>query len=507
MFEWHEIDARRNLQGPYTAGGELIRRLIPRAAGTPGLIESHRITLLCICPEIADCISVPADVAQSVRLSREGNARSWTVRLAHGLTDFVLALAPLGLIFENADQADPLDREFFAVLTRRADPDRISVQMRPGAAADDPRIDPERLLEASTRSMHLACYEAARDWSIIGRQMTGDEKQDPRYTKFTRNLLFACLLLGDYAEVEALCAEHTADMALQAHAAYVQAILNARLYGPARRDLKAARRWIGKALALTEQLPVADDQVVNLAFLRNTLALIEMREGHYQEALELLTAGLDYIATHAPAKFDEECVLLYHNRARLHMAQQQNDAAIEDLTALLRHQPGMGEAYLDRGILHRRANRREQALKDFDAAIAWSPPYLEALVNRASLHFDSRQPQAARADVDAGLTVSPEHAKLICLRGLLESREGAHEKALASFNAAIRLEPTLADAWANRATILFRRGDSEAALADLTQALSLREDPAAFYNRARVLESQGKCREAAEDYARAKEAT
>ena len=83
-------------------------------------------------------------------------------------------------------------------------------------------------------------------------------------------------------------------------------------------------------------------------------------------------------------------------------------------------------------------------------------------------------------------------------------REGTSQQAFESFNEAIRLEPTLADAWANRATIFFRRGNLEAAEADLTRALSLREDAAAFYNRARVFEAHGKWREAAEDHSRAR---
>ena len=193
-FEWLEINARRNLQGPYTAAAEPIRRLVPRAADTPGLIESHRISLLCIYPDIADCLTVSDDLAARLRFSREGNARSWTVRLAHVLTDFLLDLAEqtsvhLGLSFANSDQADPADREFFSVLTIRADPERLRIELKttqPGTQAEDP-YDPDRVLHASTRAMHLACSESAHDWSILGRRITREENHDRRYSKFTRN--------------------------------------------------------------------------------------------------------------------------------------------------------------------------------------------------------------------------------------------------------------------------------------------------------------------------------
>lgn len=551
-FEWLEVNADRNLRGPYSAAGELIRWLVPRAVDTPGLIEPHLLTLLCVCPALAAELAVPDDVARWLRLSREGNARSWTLRLAHGLTDFVVAFASqtgsrLGVSLENAEEADPLDREFFGVLKRRANPEFLRV--RECASLGTRSLnngqgggDPETLLEASRRYLHLAYYEAARDRSIRGRQITGDEARDHRYTELTRNLLYASLLLGNYGEVEEICAETTAqsgDPALLAHVAYAQAILNARLYGPARRDLDASRRWIEKALALTEMLPASSTRVVNLAFLRNTLALVEMRSGRFEQAYNLLTDGLESIAQNAPEKYDEECVLLLHNRARLQTAWGRPDRALEDLTTLLRHQPGVSEVWLDRGILHRRAGRLEEALSDIDAAIRWSPPYPESFFNRAEvlaalkrtdeavdvygyvltlapenaearsnrgcLHFERRQIEAAHADVEAGLKLKPEHARLVCLRGLLELGEGASAEALESFTEAIRLDPKLADAWANRATVYFRRGDAEKAEADLTKAIGLRDDASTRYNRGRVFESQGKWCEAAKDYSRAVE--
>jgi hypothetical protein len=330
-----EVSAHRNLRGPYTAAGELIRRLLPQAVAAPGLIEAHRVTLLVVCPDLAAELTVPPDLAAWLRLSREGNARSWSTRLAHGLTDFLLAYAawssvPLAVSFADAEEADALDREFLSVLARRADPQHLSIRIltpqegegleesapqgddfamareyvasectsrRPSLKRSYARLDeatrrqlhrercdalrvlnrdvdllgalpfhceqaaadPEPLLQASTRCMHLAYYEGARDWSLRGRAMTVSYRQDARYAAFARNLLYSSLLLGHYAEVEAVCAEitaHCADTALLANAAYAKAILNARLYGPARRDLTAARGWVEKALELTETLPL-----------------------------------------------------------------------------------------------------------------------------------------------------------------------------------------------------------------------------------------------------------
>jgi tetratricopeptide (TPR) repeat protein len=688
--EWHEIDAHRNFRGVYTAAAGLIRQLIGDASTlTPNLLPLHQLTLLSVCPEAEHFIPVSAEVADWLQVSREGNARSWTRRLAHGLTDFLLAYAArrpaarLGICLENADQADPLDQEFVSVLLRRADPSRLSVRVcsssdqiddvlsatlrkharaiaaEPAARASETpepwrvwmknaatgwagegdalreiagyvnlsatpppvstlaefltdfaerlapaerlrlateyvasectsdrlvltnayagtsvgerqalhraRIevleasnrtdlalgaiplhyewaaaDVEPLLAASKRCMHLGYYGAALDWARRGLKMVADAPRGKPYGDLARNALFALLLLGRFNAVEAMCDDnlaHSSDPALLAHTTYARAILCARLYDPARRDFEAARTWIEKSLAFTEMLAPSEARAVNLAFLRNTLALVEMRTGGMTEAHELLTAALEYIAREAPGKYRQECVLLLHNRARLQVACKHTDAAIADLTELLRQQPQDSEAYLDRGLLHQRAGRHEEALADYNAAIRWSPPYPEPHFNRAQSlaalgrpdealadydyvltlqpdHVEARNDRAclyyhrgmfgaAHADAEAALRVNPKHARLLCLRGLCEMEDGNSAAAQASLTQSIEVDPSLPDAWANRATARFKQGDPEGALADLTRALSLRKDASAHYNRGRIYEIREEWIEAAADYSQA----
>ena len=402
------------------------------------------------------------------------------------------------------------------------------------------RAEVEPLVAASKRCMHLGYYHAALDWALRGRNMIEATQRSKCYNDLTRNALFSLLLLGRFDEVEAICDENMAqstDPALLAHTTYARAILTARLYEPARRDFRAARAWVEKSLAFTEMLAPSESRAVNLAFLRNTLALVEMRTGRLTAAYELLTAALDYLAKEAPGKYPQECVLLLHNRARLQVALRQPEAAMDDLTELLRHQPGDSEAYLDRGVLYQRAGRYEEALNDYNAAIRWSPPYpqpyfnraqtlvalgrpdealadynyvltlephhVEALSNRACLYYDRGLFGAARRDTDTALRASPRHARLLCLRGLCELQEANPASAYASFTESTQADPSLADAWANRATAQFKRGDAEGALLDLTHALSLRKDASAFYNRGRIYEAQKKWAEAIDDYSQA----
>jgi tetratricopeptide (TPR) repeat protein len=688
----YDIDAHRNHRGPYTAAGELVRQVVASAYRlAPDLVLAHQLTLLSVAPELRDRVPVSDEVAKSFTFSREGNARSWTLRLAHGLTGFLLAFLgrtrafPCSISFEHVDLADPLDCEFIAVLLRRSDPEQLLVRvctslerlddpllaalktharvthMEPAPAAAVPRVpdvwrawleqralgwreewrllrdlsehldlteilpptssideslddviarlspsarttlateyvdsdctsdrllarhaysrmsapgrrelhvaraaslgrlgqpsvslgaipfhyeqaavDADPLLAASSACMRLGYYDGALDWAVRGRRMIDRVKSCKAYGEFTRNMLFSLLLLGRLDEVEIACRECQSvsdDPALLAHAAYAIAILNARLYDPARRDYDAAKVWVETSLAFTERLPPSATRAVNIAFLRNTMALVEMRQGRQSVAIQLLSDAMEYLAKEAPERYEMESTILLHNRARVYVAINQLDKAVADLTTLLGHEPSNSEAHFDRGVLHQRSGRYEMALSDYDEAIRWSPPYdepyfnraqtlaalgrqdealaaysdvlalepdlVEARINRACLLYERREFDASRTDVDHARRLSPMNARLLCLYGLLEANAGHLDTAYRAFTDAIERDGALPDAWANRANVLFKRGDPEAALRDLTEALHLREDVTVLYNRGRVLESQKRWHDAAADYSRA----
>jgi tetratricopeptide (TPR) repeat protein len=362
--------------------------------------------------------------------------------------------------------------------------------------------------------MRMATYDAALEWAALGRSQIDAAQVEARHVeewgKLTRNMLFALLLLSRYPEVEAICAEVQArvpEPAILAHVTYAMAILNARLYDRARHDYDAAKAWIEQSLAFTRRLPASETRSVNHAFLMNTMALVEMRKGHRDAALDLLNAALALMEAEAPRRYPLECGILLHNRAKLHRAIQQPARAIEDLTLLLRFEPSSSEAYFDRGLLQQRAGRHAAALADYDAALRWSPPYWEPHFNRAQVQLALGDRDVALRDYERVLVLNPEHvesrAHAACLRGLIALKAGDLESAEANFSLSIAADPKLSDAWANRATVRFRAGDAEAALRDLDHALVLREDAEIRYNRGLILESLERRREAIADYRRA----
>jgi tetratricopeptide (TPR) repeat protein len=438
------------------------------------------------------------------------------------VTDFLLAAFAGGggaiVTFFDVEQADPTDREFIDVLRRRADPATVCLddssdlrECNPICAAraflaagsalwrgapDDGADDAVAiLLHASDLGMRMAYYDAALEWAELGRARIDPAVRAEDYGKLTRNALFALLLLGRYPEAERICAamqEREADPALLTHVTYVMAILNVRLYDPARHDYDAARNWIARSMDFTDRLPPSETRAVNRAFLMNTLALVEMRKGRPDAAFDLLNAGLRQMQEQAPAKYPVECGILLHNRARLHVAVKQPEGAIADLTALLNLEPSNSDAYFDRGRLYQQRGDHAGAVSDYDAALRWSPPYWQPHFNRAQVLTALGRYEEALGDYARVGVLNPGHgaslSNSLCLNGLLAMDRGDFVMAEVHFSAAIDAEPVLADAWANRATIRYKQGAFAAALNDIDRAIALREDADSVHNRARILE-------------------
>ncbi len=506
-------------------------------ASGAALASDHLLSLLLVAPELAQHVAVPAEIRDSFRFSREGNPRVWSLRTAHGVADFLLAFlgqsgTTLSVSFVNAGAADPTDRELFDVLRRRIDPALLRLDLDSDGRSETADLlagarafldagstlwhgrhfegddAPTLLLRASDLAMRMATYDAALEWAALGRaQLAATRVED--WGKLTRNMLFALLLLGRTPEAEAICAEVQArppDPAILCHVTYVMAILNVRLYDRSRHDYDAAKAWIEQSMEFTRRLPASETRTVNQAFLMNTMALVEMRKGRPGAAFDLLNAGLALMEAEAPQQYPFECGILLHNRARLHRAVKDPERAVDDLSRLLRFEPGNSEAYLDRGLLHQRAERHDAARADYGAALRWSPPYWEPHFNRGQVLLALGERAAALRDYERALALNPDHVPsrghAHCLRGIiaLEARDSAGAEQ--EFSLAIEVDPNLADAWANRAIIRFRRGDSKAALRDLDRALTLREDGEVFYNRGRIFESLERWAEAAADYRR-----
>ncbi|KEO81244.1 tetratricopeptide repeat protein [Tumebacillus flagellatus] len=133
------IDAHRNLRGPYTAAGELLRQLIPTVQKHwPELVERHVVEVLSFAPELRDVVQASRETLTSLAIPEERTrfyARVRTQRLTHGVIELLQKIAVpermgrLQFVFENAGDCEHTDNEFFATILRRIHPAQIEVTL------------------------------------------------------------------------------------------------------------------------------------------------------------------------------------------------------------------------------------------------------------------------------------------------------------------------------------------------------------------------------------------
>ncbi|GII79011.1 hypothetical protein Sru01_39930 [Sphaerisporangium rufum] len=330
------------------------------------------------------------------------------------------------------------------------------------------------------------------------------------------------------------------DPEVHSASAYATAMLDARDPDRARRDLGRAQGWINEAIAISTLLPDPAVRAFKLGFDLNGKALIEMREGHLDQALTLVESAIKLAETDLPpGRHLVHRMILRANRAQLLGMLGHPGEALAEMDAAVAMDPVYPDQHLDRGNLLLQLGRIQDALADYDTAIRLSPPlpeahynraqlllatgdreaaradldrvleldpeYLDAYINRAGLLAELGRPEQARADVLAGLALDPGNAYLCCVLGQLETAAGRFAAARAAFDDALTAAPALVPAWAGRAALRYETGDLDGAVADLTRAIAVDQDAALYYNRAVALRDLGRPAEALADLRRARD--
>lgn len=538
------IDAHRRIGGPYTAGAELLRYLIPAVLErSPDLLAAHDIEIRAAAPGLRDRVparrvTVDAALPDDERILVPAPRR--TLRLANGLADFVATATPSGrtLVVCNAAEADATDLELLDVLMRRIPPDLLAITVYTGGQEPpaDTR-DADALWTAVDHCVREGYLHAVAELGARGLSLT--EPGGAAWWRFAQRTATALGALGRHDEARSLWEQvrrASQDPAMHAAAAYGTAMLDARHPDPAKRDLGRARGWINQAIAISTLLPDPRERAFKLGFDRNALALIELRHGRLDQALELVESAI-VLAAELGEHHPVHRMVLLANRAQLLLALGHAKEALDDYGAAIAIDPMFPDHYLDRGNVWLKLGRYDEALADYETAMRVGPPlpeayynraelltglgdgegaladlthvleldpsYLDARINRAGLLAGEGRAEEARADVMAGLAQAPGNPYLLAVLGQLETDAGRTETAMAAFEQAIEAAPELVSAWAGRAVLRFECGDVEGAVGDLTAAIDLEPHADLFANRALALRALGREREAAEDDSRA----
>ncbi|MFB4277193.1 tetratricopeptide repeat protein [Nonomuraea sp. MTCD27] len=538
------LDADRRIGGPYTLGAALLTHVVPPALERrPDLVAAHDIEIRAAAPGLRDIVparrrSLADDLPREQRVLVPGARRS--LRIANGLAEFVhdhlARTGPLTLTVSNLGEADHTDVELVTVLRRRIDPDLLTIEEGPSAPgtgslpADFDRYRDEgfhhAMAESGLEALRGLAYEDGPErWQHLLQRVAASLEAIEREDEARE--------LYDRARRVSTDPKH------RATAAYATAMILVRHHDHARRDPEQALAWINEAITITSLLPDPRERAFHLGFDLNGKALVEVRRGRHDAAMDLVRQAIELAETHLPDEHPIHRLVLYANRGQLLALAGRREAALADYTRAIEADPGYPDYYLDRGNLLHELGRSEAALADYEAVMRLSPPFPEAYYNRSELRYAAGDLPGARADLDhtleldpefapayvnrcglhvaagdyvrarrdveRGLALAPRDAHLLCVLGQVELAEGCYPESRVAFDQSLELDPELVAAWAGRAELAFERGDNEAALGDLSRALKLEETAELLFNRSLVYRAAGLVRQARQDLLRAAE--
>lgn len=403
------------------------------------------------------------------------------------------------------------------------------------------QLGAKALEEALDYCINIGYYEATVDFGYRGRAVIDWNTQFAYYWVFTTKATTSLAALTRAEEAEKLYIEArslTTSFSIHMQAAYATAMLYTRHLSDNRRDHTIAKGWINEAIALSALFPDPKDRAFHTVFNQNGLALIEAHIKHPEEAIRLVTGGLERLdSVLEPGEHMLHRSVLLYNRGQVYTSLGKIDEALADYTAVIEQDPYYSEYHFDRGNLYRKLGREEEALADYEHAIAYSPPYpeayynragvlsvlgredealadysyvleldpthLDALVNRAGIFYQRGDFAESRQDIEQGLQLSPDNAQLLCTLGLLEMAEEHPTAAYQILSSAIEHDPSLVAAWTNRAILAFENEKYAEAIDDLTHALTLEENATVLYNRGIAYQAHGSWQAAIDDFSHA----
>ncbi|MFE4830974.1 tetratricopeptide repeat protein [Streptomyces sp. NPDC056672] len=529
------LDAHRRLRGPYSAGGALMRAVVPEALRDwPGLVASHETEILALTPELRGVVPATRETLTSLAVPKERTrfySRLRTARIAHGLTEFLhghlsrLGGGPRLLLVDNAHEADPTDQELLAVLLRRADP--ALLRLRIATAADELNTPPGPLAEPLRPALER-----------YARVITGGETQLPPLPPLSAPDLAARWVDGDCvdddprprAAYEGLAPADRAAL----HEARADALVAAGEPSLALGAVPYHRERGGDpAGAGAGALRTALDICVDLGFYHATVDFAERGLA----LVDPITARKDWWAfttkkttSLAALGRPEEALVLYEGaRAATDSPMVHMQAAYATSMIHTRYLPrdeqdhSTARAWANAAVAFAQAipdpaerafqtvfNRNglalvavhegklDEALALVSEGITWLDRRLEAdehALHRSVLKHNRSQVlialgryEEALTDLDDVIAIDSNHAEYHFDRGNLLRRLNRPAEAVVCYERAMALSPPFPEVVYNRADTRLELGDIPGALADFGYAIEL--DPGrvdAYVNRASLL--------------------
>lgn len=128
-------------------------------------------------------------------------------------------------------------------------------------------------------------------------------------------------------------------------------------------------------------------------------------------------------------------------RAEAYAADNKFKEAIDDFDDVLKADPNLIEAYVERGALFAKNGRYDDAIGDYNRAIEMDPKNAKAYALRAEARLNSKDPDGALVDVNQALLLSLNDPLALRIRGNIYEAQGRVEDATYDYKKALTKDP------------------------------------------------------------------
>ncbi len=532
-----ELRCERTRRGPYTAGGALLRHLVPELmqADRPS-VARHSLAIVSVAPDLAETaprapqtLTNLAKGDERTRLYSSERTRNLAYDVSELVRAWIVACHPQGvrLVFHGTQQADPTDIELISTLTRRCPAGTVIVDpAAPTAFVDDAREPARSVVESDGTCRDrraLAAYDAldavqrralhderARVLGEVGHP--GDhlgalpyhlERGDDAAGKGVDALLTAvveCFHSGFYDAVVDVAergrALTGAMVRPDAHSVFTNKLISSLMFLGLTQESEAVvheqrrstvdiadqmRCSYALAMIYTRYLPAdKKDHQVALAWANEAVALADgqpdlRRRGFFRA----FTRNAKALVVMHLGDFQQSLDLI--------------DEAMSVADASL----GRGVHHLHRTVLvHNRARvlvalrRYEEAILSFGEVVARDPEYDEPYFDRALAYQAMGRPDLAHADLDRAIDLGTAFLEARYNRANILSELGDVEAAVRDLDAVLDINPGHLDGLLNRAALHLGEGDLRSAEADISHGLAAAPKHASFWSAKGLLEAE-----------------
>jgi tetratricopeptide (TPR) repeat protein len=518
----YDLSSHRNLRGPYTAGGELLRRIVPELLSVdPGLVKPAATAVVAIAPDLEASIPIRpqtlTDLAQGDERTRYYSVQR-TRNLAFMVSELVKVWARtcrqggVTLRFWDLADADPTDQQLFQMLQRRCDPSSVEVVDagslgQPGhdGGSQDPA---QRYIDADGTSAdpaERAAYEKLADSDRKGRHTQRGRLLIARAEPGTQ--LGAIPYHLERGEDPNEAVTWLTDGTVQAfregfYAAGLDLAGRGRALLPWSQDPKMHNLLTRRVFAALTYLSRCDEAMtlidehrrtttevaeqMNAAYMMSMIYTRHLEKDRLDHDLALSwvnTAIALAEGVHTPERRAFYRAFMRNARAlvELHLGNVRESLdLVNEAIGIADEHLGVEEHQLHRTVLINNRARVLLGLKDYDGAIrtfgevlARDPEYDEPYFDRAVAHKASGDLTAALRDLNHAIELSGAFSEAYYNRADIRLDLGQDELALADLNTVLEIDPDATEALLNRAALFIGAGDLDAAEADIVHGLSI----------------------------------